>query len=134
MRRAVGFRFRRSIKIIPGVRWNLGKRSSSFSVGRRGFTVNLSKRGARETIVLAIAGPRHGGFRLTLFAAAAYAAMIAVFFIFNNPVNQALNGWTAATLPTHWPAYRLRREIGHAIAALLSVLAWAALIAARRRR
>ena len=51
-----------------------------------------------------------------------YAAMIAVFFIFNNPVNHALNGWTAETLPSNWAQYRLRWETGHAIAAVLAVL------------
>jgi hypothetical protein len=60
--------------------------------------------------------------RPTLMAAVAYAGMIAVFFVFNAPVNAALNGWTAATLPTDWPSYRLRWEVGHALAALLSVV------------
>jgi hypothetical protein len=29
------FRFRRSIKLFPGVRWNFGKKSSSLSIGGR---------------------------------------------------------------------------------------------------
>lgn len=44
------FRFRRSVKILPGLRWNIGKRGSSFSVGGRGMTVNFSKRGTRTTV------------------------------------------------------------------------------------
>jgi hypothetical protein len=45
----MGFRFRRSIKIAPGVRWNLGLRGSSFTFGGRGATLNFSKRGVRAT-------------------------------------------------------------------------------------
>ena len=48
----MGFRFRRSIKILPGVRWNLSRRGSSLSVGGRGFTTNLSRRGVRQTVGL----------------------------------------------------------------------------------
>lgn len=61
--------------------------------------------------------------RLMFLAAAAYAAMIATFFLFNNPVNESLNGWTPATLPPNWTNYRLRWETGHALAALLAVVA-----------
>jgi hypothetical protein len=46
----MGWRFRKSIKILPGVRWNLGKKGSSVSVGRRGMSVNFSKRGTRTTV------------------------------------------------------------------------------------
>jgi hypothetical protein len=47
------FRFRKSLKILPGVRLNLTKRGvSSVSVGRRGATLNLSKRGTRATVGL----------------------------------------------------------------------------------
>lgn len=56
--------------------------------------------------------------------------MLAAFFVFNAPVNAALNGWTAATLPADWAAYRLRWEAGHAVAALLSVVGLAAVVRA----
>ncbi len=46
----MGWRFRKSFKILPGVRWNLGKRGSSLSLGGRGVTVNVSKRGTRTTL------------------------------------------------------------------------------------
>jgi hypothetical protein len=46
----MGFRFRKSLKIAPGVRWNLGLSGSSVSIGRRGASVNFSKRGARMTV------------------------------------------------------------------------------------
>ena len=66
--------------------------------------------------------------RAYLIAAVCYAAMLAVFFIFNRPVNNAVNGWTLATLPADWSDYRLRWEIGHALAALLSVFAFVTLL------
>jgi hypothetical protein len=68
--------------------------------------------------------------RLTVLAVAAYAAMLAIFFVFNAPVNEALNGWTAATLPADWPRYRLRWETGHAWAALLAIVGAVALVRA----
>ena len=58
----MGWRFRRSIKIAPGVRWNLGLRGSSISVGGRGFTVNFSKRGVRRTVSIPGTGISHSTF------------------------------------------------------------------------
>lgn len=46
----MGFRFRKSLTIIPGVRINLSKTGGSLSVGRRGATVNAGKRGVYTTI------------------------------------------------------------------------------------
>jgi hypothetical protein len=57
-----------------------------------------------------------------------YAGMIGVFFLFNAPVNEALSVWTATTLPADWDAYRLRWEVGHALAAALSVIAFVNLL------
>ena len=68
---------------------------------------------------------------LTFMAAAAYTAMLITFFVFNEPVNKAITNWTPATLPSNWTDYRLRWEAGHAIAALFSVAALAALVRAR---
>lgn len=45
------FRFRRSIQILPGLRLNLGKRSTSVSIGGRGAHVTIGgPRGTRTTI------------------------------------------------------------------------------------
>src|SRR5690348_15158242 len=44
------FRFRRSIKILPGVRWNIGKTGSSVSMGGRGFTHTIGPKGSRTTV------------------------------------------------------------------------------------
>jgi len=46
------FRFRRSFRLLPGVRWNLGKRSSSVSLGRRGFHYTIGSAGTRTTVGL----------------------------------------------------------------------------------
>jgi hypothetical protein len=49
----MGWRFRRSFRIAPGIRLNMGKRGfTSLSVGGRGATLNLGKRGVTSTISL----------------------------------------------------------------------------------
>ena len=47
----MGWRFRKSFALAPGLRLNLGRRGiTSMSVGRRGATVNLGKRGVNGTV------------------------------------------------------------------------------------
>ena len=46
----MGFRFRRSVRLLPGIRLNFSTRGVSTSVGRRGFTLNFGKRGIRTTV------------------------------------------------------------------------------------
>lgn len=46
----MGFRFRRSIGIIPGVRLNFGRRGASVSLGVRGAHVTVGPRGVRKTV------------------------------------------------------------------------------------
>ena len=46
----MGFRFRKSIKLFPGIRLNLSKSGVSASIGRPGATVNISERGTRGTV------------------------------------------------------------------------------------
>lgn len=48
----MGLRFRRSVKIMPGVRVNLGKKGASVSVGRRGANMTMGKNGVRTTVGL----------------------------------------------------------------------------------
>ncbi|MBE9239585.1 DUF4236 domain-containing protein [Synechocystis salina] len=45
----MGFRFRKSIKIAPGIRLNLDKSGTSLSIEGRGSTANISERGVRVT-------------------------------------------------------------------------------------
>lgn len=47
----MGFGFRKSFKIAPGVRLNVGKKGiSSVSVGSKGARVSVGKKGTRTTI------------------------------------------------------------------------------------
>jgi Protein of unknown function (DUF4236) len=48
----MGWRFRRSIRLMPGVRVNLGLTRASLSVGPRGFTYNIGSKGSRVTVGL----------------------------------------------------------------------------------
>jgi hypothetical protein len=48
----MGFRFRRSIKILPGIRLNFGKRGISTSIGVRGAHVTFGKTRTRTTVGL----------------------------------------------------------------------------------
>jgi uncharacterized protein DUF4236 len=45
----MGFRFQKRIRILPGVRVNLGKRGASVSIGGRGVTTNVSTSGVQNT-------------------------------------------------------------------------------------
>lgn len=47
----MGFRFRKSIKIAPGVRLNIGKKSASISVGGRGVRHTISSTGRRTSSI-----------------------------------------------------------------------------------
>lgn len=44
------FRFRRSVKLFPGVRWNIGKKSSSLSFGGKGAHYTVGTSGSRTTV------------------------------------------------------------------------------------
>lgn len=49
----MGFRFRRSIRILPGVRLNISKKGfTSVSIGGKGLTVNRGSKGTRVTTSL----------------------------------------------------------------------------------
>lgn len=52
----MGWRVRRSLRLGPGLRVNLGKRGASLSVGGHGLTKNFSSRGVRTTVGLPGAG------------------------------------------------------------------------------
>jgi hypothetical protein len=46
----MGFRFRKTIKVLPGIRLNVGKKGiNSVSVGGRGATANIGKHGTHTT-------------------------------------------------------------------------------------
>lgn len=62
----MGFRFRRSVKIAPGVRINIGKKGTSLTVGKRGAKVTVGKKGVRTTVGLpgtGISYSKHHSFK-----------------------------------------------------------------------
>ena len=48
----MGFRFRKSLRILPGVKINLSKTGGSLSLGGRGASVNLGRKGVKTTVGL----------------------------------------------------------------------------------
>jgi Protein of unknown function (DUF4236) len=46
----MGFRFRRSISLFPGIRLNIGKRGVSTSIGVRGAHITVGHGKVRETV------------------------------------------------------------------------------------
>ncbi len=47
----MGFRFRKSFKVAPGIKLNIGKKSAGVSVGGKGFRTSLSSSGRKTTSV-----------------------------------------------------------------------------------
>lgn len=47
----MGIRFRKSFKVAPGVRFNVGKKSASVSFGGKGFRTSVSTSGRRTRTV-----------------------------------------------------------------------------------
>jgi hypothetical protein len=45
-------RFRKSFTLFPGVKVNVSKGGTSLTVGKKGFHLNFSKRGVRQTVGL----------------------------------------------------------------------------------
>lgn len=55
-------RIRKTFTLFPGVKVNLSKGGMSLSVGRRGFTLNFSKHGVRQTTGLPGSGISHTSY------------------------------------------------------------------------
>ena len=55
-------RFRRTIKIFPGVKLNLSKGGMSVTVGPKGYHLNFGKKGVRQTIDLPGVGLSHTSY------------------------------------------------------------------------
>jgi hypothetical protein len=52
----MGLRFRKSVKIAPGIRMNIGKKGVSMSVGGKGFRINTSSRGVSVSSSIPVTG------------------------------------------------------------------------------
>jgi hypothetical protein len=59
----MGFRFRRSLRLFPGVRLNFGKRGVSALVGVRGAHVTVGRTGVRTTVGIPGTGVSYTSFR-----------------------------------------------------------------------
>jgi hypothetical protein len=57
------WRFRRTIKVLPGVHVNISKTGISLSLGGPGATINLNKEGAQTTLGLPGSGVSYRGDR-----------------------------------------------------------------------
>lgn len=55
-------RFRKTFKILPGVKANVSKSGVSFTVGTKGHHLNFSKRGVRQTVGLPGSGISHTSY------------------------------------------------------------------------
>jgi Fe2+ transport system protein B len=55
-------RFRRTFTLFPGVKVNVSKSGMSITVGRKGFHLNFSKRGVRQTTGLPGSGISHTSY------------------------------------------------------------------------
>jgi Protein of unknown function (DUF4236)/Bacterial SH3 domain len=55
----VGWRFRRTVKILPGVRLNISRSGISTTLGPNGVSINLGKRGTRTTVGIPGTGISH---------------------------------------------------------------------------
>ena len=60
----MGFRFRKSIKILPGIKVNLTEKGiSSASIGKRGANINIGKKGTRTTMGLPGSGLSYSKYK-----------------------------------------------------------------------
>ncbi|RWD31319.1 MAG: DUF4236 domain-containing protein [Mesorhizobium sp.] len=55
----MGWRFRKSIRLVPGVRLNIGKKSMSVSAGPRGFKTTIGTAGRTTTVGIPGTGISH---------------------------------------------------------------------------
>jgi hypothetical protein len=71
--------------------------------------------------------------RLAWIAAAAASAGLIELALVVAPMNTVLSAWTPESIPDHWTRVRNRWELGHAVQAVLYVVAFLALTVALRR-
>lgn len=87
------FRFRRSIKLLPGIRWNIGKKSTSLSFGGRGANYTVGTSGSRTTVGIPGTGLSYTEIHKTRSRASARSPRIPVpsdSWIRDNRINMTL--------------------------------------------
>lgn len=93
----MGFRFRKIISVIPGVKVNLSKSGASTSIGGHGATVNVGTSG-RKTVTLGVPGTGMS-YQLPLNASAVALLIVAVliagvaYLVAPTYVTAALHWW-----------------------------------------
>lgn len=75
----MGFRFRKIISVIPGVKVNLSKSGASTSIGGHGATVNVGTSG-RKTVTLGVPGTGMS-YQLPLNASAVALLIVVVLIV-----------------------------------------------------
>lgn len=86
----MGLRFRKRLKIAPGIHVNIGKRGVSTSFGGKGLTVNVGRGKTRTTVGLPGTGlshtttrsrsvPGNGGSRIIWYFA--IAVVVVLFYL-----------------------------------------------------
>ena len=109
----MGFRFRRSVRLFPGVRLNIGKRGVSASVGIRG-----ARRSGKSTLLRLAAGitlPDSGAYWLLGWVAGTIAGCVLLAAFFPQlRADLALATWGPALAAVMWTAHRIVRELGRA--------------------
>jgi hypothetical protein len=63
----MGFRFRKGLRLFPGLRLNIFKSGFSLSIGKAPFTINLGKKGAMTTTSLPGSGMSYRSKRRRLW-------------------------------------------------------------------
>lgn len=103
---------------LDGATWLAVQQNLYVAFGRVGAVIELLA--ILLTWVVAVqVRRRRPAFRWTVAAGLCVSAGLVVWFALVAPVNDALSGWTPATLPPNWSSYRDRWETGHAIHAAL---------------
>ncbi|MGE1562071.1 DUF4236 domain-containing protein [Pantoea septica] len=99
----MGFRFRKRIKIAPGLHLNLSKSGVSASIGGKGATINVGRKGVRSTLGIPGTGLSHTS-QLAKFSAtdavassdrAPKAAKSALTQLFKLAILLALLAWVS---------------------------------------
>lgn len=82
----MSFRFRRQIKLFPGVKLNINKKSASFSIGPKGCKTTLGSKGIRNTI-----GIPGSGLSYTQYTSYASSPNRAITHVGNTEANYAFS-------------------------------------------
>lgn len=121
----VGLRFRKSVKLLPGLRLNLSLGGASVSLGRPGATLNISSRGVRATTGIPgtglsystqIAGARRRSTRQLaaeyrrVATAQQHAAALADIEAMERELEELLDSWRDAPPPAEEDDFRRALE------------------------